>query len=432
VKFTVLISSFQSLEHGCEKQGNFTPFASFHFLNLLLRHRSGSQLQEADTPTTVHSLASSFVFQIKGNVYPIGYYSVSLAIGNPAKFYDLDIDTGSDLTWLQCDAPCTGCTIPQNRLYKPRGNVVICVDPLCAGVQSAPPCAVANEQCDYEVHYADDGSSLGVLVRDYIPVKFTNGSLQLPILGFGCGYHQTNPGHHPPPSIAGVLGLGNGKISIVSQLHSLGLIRNVVGHYLSGRGGGFLFFGDQFIPQSGVDWTPMLQSSSVQQNYKTGPADLLFDGKPTSVKDLELIFDSGSSYTYFNSIAHKVLVDLITNDIKGKPLIRETADSSLPICWKGPKAFKSLHDVTGNFKTLVLSFTKAKNSLLQVPPEAYLIVTEHGNVCLGILDATEIGLGNINIIGDISLQDKIVIYDNEKQQIGWASPNGKCDGPSKL
>ncbi|KOM41566.1 hypothetical protein LR48_Vigan04g176400 [Vigna angularis] len=412
--------------------GNFTPFASFHFLNLLLRHRSGSQLQEADTPTTVHSLASSFVFQIKGNVYPIGYYSVSLAIGNPAKFYDLDIDTGSDLTWLQCDAPCTGCTIPQNRLYKPRGNVVICVDPLCAGVQSAPPCAVANEQCDYEVHYADDGSSLGVLVRDYIPVKFTNGSLQLPILGFGCGYHQTNPGHHPPPSIAGVLGLGNGKISIVSQLHSLGLIRNVVGHYLSGRGGGFLFFGDQFIPQSGVDWTPMLQSSSVQQNYKTGPADLLFDGKPTSVKDLELIFDSGSSYTYFNSIAHKVLVDLITNDIKGKPLIRETADSSLPICWKGPKAFKSLHDVTGNFKTLVLSFTKAKNSLLQVPPEAYLIVTEHGNVCLGILDATEIGLGNINIIGDISLQDKIVIYDNEKQQIGWASPNGKCDGPSKL
>ncbi|WVZ21194.1 hypothetical protein V8G54_008516 [Vigna mungo] len=384
--------------------------------------------------TTVHSHASSFVFQIKGNVYPIGYYSVSLAIGNPAKFYDLDIDTGSDLTWLQCDAPCKGCTIPQNQLYKPRGNVVICEDPLCAEVQSAFPCTVANGQCDYEVHYAHRVSSLGVLVRDFIPVKFTNGSLQLPILGFGCGYDLTHPGHNPPPSTPGVLGLGNGKTSIVFQLHSLGLIRNVVGHYLSGRGGGFLFFGDQFIPQSGVDWTPMLQSSSgqVQQNYRTGPADLLFDGKPTSVKDLELIFDSGSSYTYFNSIAHKVLVDLITNDIKGKLLIRETADSSLPICWKGLKALKSLHDVTGNFKPLVLSFTKPKNSLLQVPPEAYLIVTEHGNVCLGILDATEIGRENINIIGDISLQDKIVIYDNEKHQIGWASPNGKCDGPSKL
>ncbi|XP_014500309.1 aspartic proteinase Asp1 [Vigna radiata var. radiata] len=381
------------------------------------------------TPSTsVHSLASSFAFQIKGNVYPIGYYTVNLAIGNPPKLYDLDIDTGSDLTWLQCDAPCRGCTIPKNRLYKPRGNVVKCVDPLCTGVQSAPPCAVANEQCDYEVDYADHGSSLGVLVRDYIPVKFTNGSLARPILGFGCGYDQTHPGQNPPPTTAGVLGLGNGKTSIVSQLHSLGLIRNVIGHCLSGRGGGFLFFGDQFIPQSGVVWTPILQSSSVQ-HYKTGPADLLFDGKPTSVKGLELIFDSGSSYTYFNSRAHKALVDLITNDIKGKPLIRATADSSLPICWKGPKAFKSLHDVTGNFKPLVLSFTKSKNSLLQVPPEAYLIVTKHGNVCLGILDGTEIGLGNINIIGDIFLQDKIVIYDNEKRQIGWAS--AKCGGPSK-
>lgn len=33
------------------------------------------------------------------------------------------------------------------------------------------------------------------------------------------------------------------------------------------------------------------------------------------------------------------------------------------------------------------------------------------------------------LLTDISLQDKIVIYDNEKQQIGWAS--AKCDGPSK-
>ncbi|MCH90912.1 aspartic proteinase Asp1-like [Trifolium medium] len=60
-----------------------------------------------------------------------------------------------------------------------------------------------------------------------------------------------------------------------------------------------------------------------------------------------------------------------------------------------------------------------------IPPEGYLIVTKHGNVCLGILDGTEVGLGNLNIIGDISLQDKMVIYDNERQQIGWISSN--CD-----
>ncbi|KAG5006610.1 hypothetical protein JHK85_025152 [Glycine max] len=72
-------------------------------------------------------------------------------------------------------------------------------------------------------------------------------------------------GHNPPPSTVGVLGLGNGKASILSQLHSLGLIRNVVGHYLSGRGGGFLFFGDRLIPQSGV--TPQIRLTN-QANAK--------------------------------------------------------------------------------------------------------------------------------------------------------------------
>jgi len=38
------------------------------------------------------------------------YYTVSLNIGYPPKLYDLDIDSGSDLTWVQCDAPCKGCT----------------------------------------------------------------------------------------------------------------------------------------------------------------------------------------------------------------------------------------------------------------------------------------------------------------------------------
>lgn len=36
-------------------------------------------------------------------------YNVTLNIGQPPKPYFLDPDTGSDLTWLQCDAPCVRC-----------------------------------------------------------------------------------------------------------------------------------------------------------------------------------------------------------------------------------------------------------------------------------------------------------------------------------
>lgn len=38
------------------------------------------------------------------------YYYVTINVGHPPNPYFLDIDSGSDLTWLQCDAPCTKCT----------------------------------------------------------------------------------------------------------------------------------------------------------------------------------------------------------------------------------------------------------------------------------------------------------------------------------
>ncbi|CAL5206624.1 unnamed protein product [Lathyrus oleraceus] len=403
------------------------PFLSL-FLFLLFSSIFPLSFSAANKPLNsdkLHRLVSSAVFRLHGNVYPLGYYTVSLNIGYPPKIYDLDIDSGSDLTWVQCDAPCNGCTKPREQLYKPKNNLVQCVDQLCAGVHltSDYHCDTPNDQCDYEVEYADHGSSLGVLVRDYVPLQFTNGSVLHPKIAFGCGYDQKYSGPTSPPATTGVLGLGNGRTSVLSQLHSLGLIRNVVGHCLSGRGG-YLFFGDDFIPSSGIVWIPMLPSSS-EKHYSLGPAELLFNGKLTTVKGLELIFDSGSSYTYFNSKAYHAIVDLVNNELKGKQLTRATEDPSLPICWKGAKSFKSVTDVKNYFKPLALRFKKGKNLQMLIPPEAYLIVTKHGNVCLGILDGTEVGLGDLNIIGDISLQDKMVIYDNERQQIGWISSD--CD-----
>lgn len=42
-------------------------------------------------------------------LFVCSHYYVTMNIGNPAKPYFLDVDTGSDLTWLQCDAPCRSC-----------------------------------------------------------------------------------------------------------------------------------------------------------------------------------------------------------------------------------------------------------------------------------------------------------------------------------
>ncbi|XP_065881168.1 aspartic proteinase Asp1-like isoform X2 [Euphorbia lathyris] len=369
---------------------------------------------------------SSLVLPVAGNVYPLGYYSVSLNIGNQPKPFELDIDTGSDLTWVQCDAPCTGCTKPVDHLYKPKNNLVRCLDPRCFAIQSGNHhCESANDQCDYEVQYADEGSSLGVLVVDSSPLKLMNGSLLKPAIVFGCGYDQKSPGPISPPPTSGVLGLGNGKASIISQLKIQGVMKNnVIGHCFSRKGGGYLFFGDDAVPSSGITWTPMVLNS-LEKHYTSGPAELIFGGKTTGIRGLQLIFDSGSSYSYFTSKVYEETLNLIKKELSGKPLKAAPEEKALSVCWKGTKRFKTVSDVKSYFKPLAMSFYKQKNAQLQIPPEDYLIVTKDGNVCLGILNGTEVGLGNFNIIGDIFFQDKMVIYDNEKHQIGWVPAN--CD-----
>ncbi|KAJ6996463.1 hypothetical protein D5086_010168 [Populus alba] len=369
----------------------------------------------------INRVPSSIVLPLHGNVYPNGCYNVTLNIGQPSKPYFLDVDTGSDLTWLQCDAPCVHCTEAPHPYYRPSNNLVACMDPICQSLHSNGDQRCENPgQCDYEVEYADGGSSFGVLVRDTFNLDFTSEKRHRPLLALGCGYDQFPGGSHHP--IDGVLGLGKGKSSIVSQLSSLGLVRNVIGHCLSGRGGGFLFFGDDLYDSSRVAWTPM---SPDAKHYSPGLAELTFDGKTTGFKNLLTTFDSGASYTYLNSQAYQGLISLLKKELSGKPLREALDDHTLPVCWKGRKPFKSIRDVKKYFKTFALSFTNERKSKteLEFPPEAYLIISSKGNACLGILNGTEVGLKDLNVIGDISMQDRVVIYDNEKERIGWAPGN---------
>lgn len=161
----------------------------------------------------------------------------------------------------------------------------------------------------------------------------------LPFIICSCGYNQEIPDSSHPPFADGVLGLGIGKSSVLEQLHNLGLTRNVVGHCLSTQGGGFLFFGDDFVPSSGIVWAPfsskklewdisslrvhvfnimyhllwvnLFSHNVFRHHYSLGPADLHFGGQATGVKGLYVVFDSGSTYSYFNSDVYNAVVSQV-------------------------------------------------------------------------------------------------------------------------
>nr|XP_045089779.1 aspartic proteinase Asp1-like [Aegilops tauschii subsp. strangulata] len=214
-------------------------------------------------PSSSSSSSSSVVFRLQGDVYPTGHYYVTMNIGDPVRPYFLDVDTGSDLTWLQCDAPCKSCNkvlydLVPHPLYKPtKSKLVPCADPLCTallGSQSPSnnKCPLP-QQCNYQIKYTDTSSSLGMLVTDNLALTLRDSSRVHPSIAFGCGYDQ-QVGKNGAVQVAtdGLLGLGRGSVSLVSQLKQQGVTKNVVAHCLSKNGGGFLYFGDDIVSTSRV------------------------------------------------------------------------------------------------------------------------------------------------------------------------------------
>ncbi|KAM3703237.1 hypothetical protein ACB098_04G080400 [Castanea mollissima] len=390
---------------------------------------------EVGDPKTNNLLApnkkvdSSSILPVRGNVYPDGLYYTYILVGDPPKRYFLDVDTGSDLTWIQCDAPCISCAKGANALYKPtKDNILPSKDSLCMEVQRPQAGGYCQScgQCDYEIQYADQSSSVGVLARDELHLVMENGSWTNLNLVFGCAYDQQGLLLSTLAKTDGILGLSRSRVSLPSQLARKGIIKNVVGHCLTiDGGGGYLFLGDNFVPQWGMAWVPMLgglsmdfyHSEIMKMNY--GSRSLRLGDPDSSVAPV--IIDSGSSYTYFKPPTYSDLVASL-EEVSGLGLIRDTSDLTLPICWKAESPIRSVKDVKHFFKTLTLQFGSTwwiVSTKLQIPPEGYLIISDKGNVCLGILDGSKVHDGSTIILGDISLRGKLVIYDNVKHKIGW-------------
>ncbi|KAK9066830.1 hypothetical protein SSX86_014153 [Deinandra increscens subsp. villosa] len=333
----------------------------------------------------LHSLALYSAFQ-----FPAGCASDAIQLSPPITTTGNSGSSGSGAVGSSASVFLQAPHPP----YKPINELVKCDDPLCVAFHwPAPPICGSPNQCDYGVEYADEGRSSGVLVKDSFPLRYSNGTVTEPRVAFGCGSDQEVPNGVTPPYLDGILGLGLGKVGILSQLQELGVTKNVVGHCFSSQGDGYLFFGDEVVL---ITWIPYTETDD---HYSLGTAEVFVGDTTSGMKDLPIMFDSGSTYTYLARTAYEVIVSLLMNDIKEKPLINADDDNTLPICWKGSKPFNSIQDVKSLFQPIVLSFSNPKTVRFQIDPEGYLIISEHGNVCLGILDGTEVGLDEFNLIG---------------------------------
>ncbi|KAE8774266.1 Aspartic proteinase Asp1 [Hordeum vulgare] len=369
-------------------------------------------------------------------VLPERQYYTSINIGNPARPYFLDVDTGSALTWIQCDAPCTNCTKGPHPLYKPaKENIVPPRDSHCQELQGNQNYCDTCKQCDYEIAYADRSSSAGVLARDNMELITADGERENMDLVFGCAHDQQGKLLGSPASSDGILGLSNGAMSLPTQLAKQGIISNVFGHCIATdpSGSGYMFLGDDYVPRWGMTWVPV--RNGPEDVYSTVVQKVNYGGQELNVREqagklTQVIFDSGSSYTYF---PHEIYTSLITSLEAVSPgFVRDESDQTLPFCMKPNFPVRSVDDVKQLHKPLLLHFSKTWLVIprtFEISPENYLIISDKGNVCLGVLDGTEIGHSSTIVIGDVSLRGKLVAYDNDANQIGWTQSD--CARPQK-
>ncbi|KAI3776415.1 hypothetical protein L1987_46196 [Smallanthus sonchifolius] len=373
--------------------------------------------------------SNSAVLPVNGDELRDGLYYTQIHVGNPPRPYFLDIDTGSDLTWIQCDAPCTSCAKGAHPYYKPaRGNILSSKDSFCYDVQhnSKSGYCESCSQCDYEIEYADHSSSLGVLSRDDLHLVAINDSSINSKVIIGCAYDQQGILLNSLTKTDGILGLSRAKVSLPSQLAKQGIIDNVIGHCLTSDSvsGGYMFLGGDIVPQAKMSWVPMLNDASM--NYLAEVSRVTYGSKQLGLDRYKkgngrIVFDSGSSYTYFTRQAYSDLVSML-KDVSHDGFIQDASDTTLPICWQSKIPIRSIKDVGKFFKPLTLQFGRkwwTISTYLQIPPEGYLIISNKGNVCLGILDGSDLLDGSHIILGDISMRGNLIVYDNVRHKVGW-------------
>lgn len=142
-------------------------------------------------------------------------YVVTVSLGTPGVAQTVEVDTGSDVSWVQC-APCAApaCYAQKDQLFDPAKSssysAVPCAADACSELSTYGHGCAAGSQCGYVVSYGDGSNTTGVYGSDTLTL--TDADAVTGFL-FGCGHAQAGLF----AGIDGLLALGRKGMSLTSQ-----------------------------------------------------------------------------------------------------------------------------------------------------------------------------------------------------------------------
>ncbi|CAM6121965.1 unnamed protein product [Calypogeia fissa] len=370
-------------------------------------------------------------FPLAGNDYDIGLYYTEIGLGTPSGQYYVQVDTGSDLLWVNCQ-PCVDCPTNSNlpiklRLYNPTSSTTAsnssCSSSACDESAFIGGGTCIDNSCYYSFQYGDGSTAMGYLVQDVMTfdtgfVSNNTMSQASADLILGCGFNQTGISlTSSSEATDGIMGFGRSSLSVISQLSNAGITTNMFAHCLqgdTGEGGTFVI-GD--VNEPGIVYTGLVADLShynvVLQGMSLGgtPLDIPSSAFDATGADTGTIFDSGTTLALLVDEAYNVFEPQLISMV---PPSRYIAKSP---------CFQVQNNNLSIFPNLTLNF---KGASMELGPTNYLFLQSVGSYslwCLGWTKSSDSGLNGLTILGDIVLKNKLVIYDLQNSRIGWVNYN---------
>lgn len=345
-----------------------------------------------------------------------GQYVTQIGVGTPPRIATLLVDTGSQLTWLQC-LPCSSTCVRREHapIFDPSSSSslhnVVCPSRICSDPRSATFCGPAK-QCSYN-HYYGKGNAYtkGNLVREV--VTFSNWRVGNTVIG--CTHDQSGNIEY------GILGLSFGPLSFPNQI--LYQIAGKFSYCLSESKSTRLIFGDGSVPPAPTPtvFTSILQSPDDNLYYvdlarvAVGGARPLLLPQEETVQVSGTIIDSGSTQTYLVQPAYNIIRDIFRKQARDLgPLVPvpESFADNLDTCY----------NLFGRPSFIVPSvdFYFRDGAMLSLPPKNVLRrVPSHFGTAIYCFTFSP-SFSDINIIGNQHQRGFRVSYDMINKRLGFS------------
>ncbi|CAN8232699.1 unnamed protein product [Cochlearia groenlandica] len=387
--------------------------------------RHGRMLANVDLPLGGDSRADS-----------IGLYFTKIKLGSPPKEYFVQVDTGSDILWVNC-APCPKCPVKTDlgiplSLYDSKASTtsvkVGCEDEFCGFITQTGTCEAKKMPCSYHMVYGDGSTSDGDFVRDNITLDQVTGNLRTAPLAqeivFGCGSNQSGQLGQTDSAVDGIMGFGQANTSIISQLAAAGNAKRVFSHCLDNKNGGGIFAVGE-VESPVVKTTPLVPN---QVHYNVILKGIDVDGEPVALPPSlasssghgGTIIDSGTTLAYLPETLYNSLIEKI---IKKQPVKLHMVQETFA-------CFSFTSNTDKAFPVVNLHFEDSLK--LIVYPHDYLFSLREDMYCFGWQSGgmtTQDG-SDVILLGDLVLSNKLVVYDLENEVIGWTDHN--CSSSIKV